>query len=214
MSTARTYEPSEYTPSPAVKHELGISARSAGTTGKRSVSGATVLRDLSGNGKRSAASNIALVYTGEPSIGCGFDAAIMCGMSRGMQDHGYDLLVLGARRSRLPGESLAGLFARKGVCGVVVRTTAGTKQVCAEIAETGLPTVVVADRVDLPNVSSIYSDSREESGEAVDHLIALGHRRIAICMNVVDDCDHADRYAAYRQSLANAGIEFDPRLVM
>ena len=217
MANLRTYAPRGILLPPASKTANGPSLRANGPVVRRVLGELSQSGELSASGKRAgtpAATNIALVYTGEPSVGCGFDAAIMCGMSRGMQDHGYDLIVLDARRSRQRGESFASLFARKGVCGAVVRTTATTRHIVSEIVDAGLPAVVVADRVDLPGVSYVYSDSREESAEAVEHLIALGHRRIAICINVVDDNDHVDRLNAYRQALVSHGIEFDPRLVM
>lgn len=216
MANLRTYAPDQITLPSAANKDLKSSVRANGSAARRANGATVVQRDLSVNGKRPApiATSIALLYTGEPSVGCPFDAAIMCGMSRGMQDHGYDLIVLDARRSRLPGESFAALFHRKGICGAVLRTTGTTRHIAAELAGAGLPAVVVADRIDLPGVSYVYSDSREESVEAVEHLISLGHRRIAICINVVDDSDHADRFNAYKQALANNNIEFDPRLVM
>jgi DNA-binding LacI/PurR family transcriptional regulator len=163
---------------------------------------------------RKSTSNIAFVHTGESSLGSPFDAALMYGMSCGMEEHGYDLLILDARRARLPGETYTQMFLRKGVRGAVLRTTLATRTVCEAIAEEGFPAVVVADRFENPKVNYIYACSRDSSREAVEHLIHLGHRRIAICINIVDDSDHADRVAGYTQALQDAGIEFDPKLVL
>jgi DNA-binding LacI/PurR family transcriptional regulator len=164
---------------------------------------------------RKSTTNVAFVHTGESSLGSPFDAALMYGMSCGMEEHGYDLLILDARRARLPGESFTQMFMRKGVRGAVLRTTLATRGACEAIAEEGFPAVVVADRFpENPKVNYIYACSRESSREAVEHLVDLGHRRIAICINVVDDNDHADRVAGYTEALAAAGIAFDPRLVL
>jgi DNA-binding LacI/PurR family transcriptional regulator len=163
---------------------------------------------------RKSTSNIALLYTGESSLGSPFDAALMSGMSEDMEEVGYDLVVLNARRAKHVHESFTQMFVRKGVRGAVIRTTANTRGICEAIADEGFPCVVVGDRFEKPNVNYVYSDSREASREAVEHLIGLGHRRIAICVNVVDDSDHADRLAGYRQALADNGIEHDPRLVL
>jgi DNA-binding LacI/PurR family transcriptional regulator len=163
---------------------------------------------------RKSTSNIALVYTGESSLGSPFEAALMFGMSRGMEEYSYDLMILDARRSKLPHETYTQMFVRKGVRGAVIRTTAATRSVCQSIVDEGFPTIVVADRFENPNVNFIYSDSRESSREAVEHLIGLGHRRIAVCVNIVDDSDHADRLAGYRQALSENGIDFDRKLVL
>jgi DNA-binding LacI/PurR family transcriptional regulator len=50
--------------------------------------------------------------------------------------------------------------------------------------------------------------------QAIEHLLHLGHRRIAITLNTVDDHDHAERYETYRRTLGEAGVEIDSRLVM
>lgn len=164
-------------------------------------------------GRRSTR-NIALVYTGDPSIGSPFDAALMAGLSLGLEEFGYDLMVLNARRARLPHETYTQMFVRKGVRGAVLRTTAQTRGVCEAIADEGFPSIVVADRFEQPNLSYVYSDSRESSREAVEHLLGLGHKRIAICINIIDDSDHADRLAGYKQAFADHGMEVDRRLVL
>jgi len=48
---------------------------------------------------------------------------------------------------------------------------------------------------------------------AVEHLIAHGHRRIAILTDKLEVYTMAERFAGYRAALAAAGIEVDPDLV-
>lgn len=163
-------------------------------------------------GRRSV-SNIAFVYTGEPSLGSPFDSALLAGLQDGLGEQGYDLMVLDARRARLPNETFSQMFMRKGVCGAILRTTTQARGLCESIAEEGFPTVVVADRFDNPKVSFVECDSRDACHEAIEYLVGLGHKQIAISVHVVDDSDHADRVAAYRQVLKASGIEYDPRLV-
>ncbi|MBB6431265.1 LacI family DNA-binding transcriptional regulator [Algisphaera agarilytica] len=163
--------------------------------------------------KRST-TNIALLYTGESSLGSPFDSQVMWGMSSGIEEYGYDLMVLDAKRSLQPGETYTQMFMRKGVRGAVLRTTLSTRHICLAIAEEGFPSVVVGDRFEHPSMRFIYSDSREPSREAIEHLIALGHTRIAICLNIVDDSDHADRLAGYEQALSDHDIPLDRKLVI
>ncbi|MEM1107328.1 MAG: LacI family DNA-binding transcriptional regulator [Planctomycetota bacterium] len=163
--------------------------------------------------KRST-SNIALIYTGESSLGSPFDSQVMWGMSAGMEEYNYDLMVLDAKRSLRSGETFSQMFMRKGVRGAVLRTTLSTRHTCLAIADEGFPAVVIGDRFEHPSVRFIYSDSREPSREAVEHLIALGHQRIAICLNVIDDSDHADRLSGYEQAMNEHGLAIDRNLVI
>lgn len=163
--------------------------------------------------KRST-SNIALVYTGEVSVGSPFDSLLMFGMSAGLEERGDDLMVIDARRGIRPGETYSQMFMRKGVRGVVLRTTLESRSTAEAIVGQGFPAVVVGDRLEHPNACCVGGDSREPSREAVEHLIQLGHTRIAVCLNVVDDADHADRLAGYRQAMTENGLEVDRRMIL
>jgi LacI family repressor for deo operon, udp, cdd, tsx, nupC, and nupG len=158
-----------------------------------------------------------------PAIGClfadatsgprfgGFDATIWGGVARAAMGHGTEVLLLNVDR-RAPGESIAEMIRRRGVGALAVRVDPGASGVLDEIAEAGVPTLVVAHRHDHPKVGYIRVASRETSRDAVSHLVHLGHRRIAFCRNRVPDQDHANRAEGYRDALRAHGIEPDPAL--
>lgn len=163
-------------------------------------------------GRRST-TNIALAYTAEPSLSSPFDAALLAGMGQRMEEFGFDLMILSTRTAKLADETFSQMFLRKGIRGAVLRTTAESRHICEHIITEEFPAVVVGDRFDDPRASFIYADSRAASKEAVEYLIQLGHRRIGICVNVVDDSDHADRLAGYQEALAAKQLPFDEALV-
>jgi DNA-binding LacI/PurR family transcriptional regulator len=163
-------------------------------------------------GKRSTA-YLGFVYTGPSSFSSPYDAMLMAGMAEAMDETGFDLAILNPQRDRKPTESYSQFFLRKGVRGVILRTTAGTRGVCHTIAEERFPSVVVGSRFDRPDVDFVYGDSLPTSRQAVEHLLALGHRRIGIALSLVEDSDHADRLEGYRQALSGYGIGPDPHLM-
>lgn len=164
-------------------------------------------------GKRDT-STIAYVYTGESSLGSPFDSALLEGVYDGMSDSNFNLMIVDLRRSRRNSESCSQMFQRLGVRGAVLRTTLGSKTICQEIVDQGFPAVVVGERYHDVNIPYIFSESRHASREAVNHLISLGHRRVAISVNVVEDSDHKDRQDGYEDAMAEHGLEIDSRLVM
>lgn len=158
--------------------------------------------------------NIALLYTDEPSLDSPYDSALLQGMGQRMDEFGFALMILRGSHTRSPSETYTQMLMRKGVRGAVIRTTSRTREACEEIATEGFPAVVVGDRFDNSKVSFVSSDSRSGSREATSHLLQLGHHRIAICTNIVDDFDHADRILGYRDAMTAAGKETDPRLIL
>lgn len=158
---------------------------------------------------------IAMVATGGPaSLNSPFDIAIFDGISQGIQDHAYDLMVIDAQRARRANETFVQMLQRKGIRGALLRTTSSTRRVCEEICREGFPAVVIADHFDDPQIASCSVSSDLACRKAVEHLLHLGHRRIAITLNIIDDHDHALRFEAYKQALAAAGLPVEDRLVM
>jgi DNA-binding LacI/PurR family transcriptional regulator len=180
---------------------------------KRVLKAANQSRYVPKVGTRST-TNIAMLYTDEPTLDSPFDSALMRGMGEKMDEFGFDLMILRGSRTRLPNETYTQMLIRKGVRGAVIRTTSKTRAICEEIASEGFPAVVVGDRFENPKVRFVSTDSRSGSRLAVEHLLKLGHQRIAFCTNVVDDSDHTDRYRGYVDALTAAGIEINPALIL
>lgn len=162
---------------------------------------------------RRATSFLALVYAGPFSLGSTYDMALVEGMGQAMDTTDFDLVILNPSRDRSPDESYTQYFLRKGVRGVILRSTVGGRSICEDIADENFPAVVVGDHFDHPKLNFIYADSFATSKQAVEHLISLGHRRIAFASNKFEDGDHADRFRGYSEAIEEGGIEFDPRLL-
>lgn len=134
-----------------------------------------------------------------------FDAVIWSGVARAAHALKFQVITLNPR-TRRQGESYTAFAARTGVEGLVVRVDADSRRACLEMASEGLPHVVVADRFEEPEVNYVQCDSRDASTRAIQHLLDLGHTRIGLCHNAVNDTDHHDRIDAYDSALRDAGI--------
>jgi LacI family repressor for deo operon, udp, cdd, tsx, nupC, and nupG len=166
------------------------------------------------NGLRRQVGNyLALAYTGRSSVDSPYDVAILNGMFAAADEDSFDLSLIRLQLDRKQGESYSQLLQRKCVRAVVLRTNAETRDVCRELAREGFPSIVVGDCFKDEPINYLYCDSRPTSCQAVEHLISLGHRRIAIAVSHIADNDHNDRLAGYERALKNHQIEADPKLI-
>jgi LacI family transcriptional regulator len=78
---------------------------------------------------------------------------------------------------------------------------------------TSIPVVAIDPHTGQGGQSMVSSDSVAGARAATDHLVALGHRRIAHIRGRIDLESARLREEGYRDSLAAAGIPFDPELV-
>lgn len=173
---------------------------------RRSVLSAVETCGYSPPDTRRQLSSIALIYTGPFTIGSPYDSACVEGMVSAMRDSTYDLAVIDLRRDRGKNESLRQFFGRKGICGAVVRCTIEERPLVCEMAEEGLPLVVLGDHFEHPTLTFSYTESEQASREAIEHLVSLGHKRIAFVACHREDGDHADRLKAYRDVLQESQL--------
>lgn len=97
------------------------------------------------------------------------------------------------------------------VDGVVAVMPPADSPIFARCALVGIPVAAtVTERV--PNQLCVNSDDEMGGRIATEHLIRLGHRRIAHLVGHSTVSTTAPRRDGYRAALADAGIAFDPQL--
>jgi LacI family transcriptional regulator len=75
------------------------------------------------------------------------------------------------------------------------------------------PLVIVDPHQAIPEVPAIISTNRTGAMEAMRYLVGLGHHRIGFVSGRTDLQSSLRRLQGYQDSLAQAGIPFDPELV-
>ncbi|MDI7861694.1 LacI family transcriptional regulator [Rhizobiaceae bacterium n13] len=102
-----------------------------------------------------------------------------------------------------------------GISGLIVSPARGTEAGDLKpLVNSGIPVVVVVRNIPGAKVSSLVSDNHAGSAAAVEHLVSLGHRRIAFLGGFPDTAVFAERIDGYRQAMQRAGLDADGDLVV
>ena len=89
-----------------------------------------------------------------------------------------------------------------------------TAALCRLMSDERMPHIVLPRRVPHDDVSYVAADHKEGARLLTAHLIKLGHRRIGFeRLPEVFETDY-DRHAGYTTALRQAGINYDPALVI
>ena len=99
------------------------------------------------------------------------------------------------------------------VDGIIVLTGRLTDDALAACARSQ-PVVVTGRLLAAPNLFSLAFDNFEGGRLATRHLIELGHRHIAFIAGDQDHPDANERLRGYQAALQDAGIAFNPALVV
>lgn len=95
-----------------------------------------------------------------------------------------------------------------GADGVIMSPAIGTPaEDIRMVEENGLPVVLIARTVEGASVPVFRGDDAYGIGLATDHLIGLGHRRIAMIGGTDLTSTGRERYRGYRLAMERAGLE-------
>lgn len=125
---------------------------------------------------------------------------------------GYLVLLGNSGRDPVRENKLVRMLRAKQVDGVVMIPTQDPKDVIALLNQARIPRVVLEH--DLPDQHCIIVDDLAGGRLGTEHLLNLGHRRIALIRRTPSGATSSQRLLGYCQALETAGIEFDPKLVI
>jgi LacI family transcriptional regulator len=132
---------------------------------------------------------------------------VLGGVADGLREAGFDLLVSEEPR---PSDGAVEAFVRRCVAreaeGVVLLSVEGLS--LGAVARAGLPAVGVDLELDLPRSAVVTSDGAAGTALAVEHLLALGHRRIAAIAGPQATLPARERLAGFRRALPGAPAEY------
>jgi LacI family transcriptional regulator len=156
---------------------------------------------------------IGLVVTEPASLNVdGFVPQLLHGITRVNQRHGYGVLLEVVEKNRAP-NAYVDLVRSHRIDGLIVLNPATNDPALHALIEDDYPLVILGS-VGHPRERSVNFSTRRAIRKAVDHLVDLGHRRIAhIGFSDVGYIATDVRLAAYQRSLADHGITPDPALV-
>ncbi len=147
------------------------------------------------------------------NIGSPFYDTVMQGVIEGFAGTGYSpIFVNGQWKESTELEVIRTLLDRQ-VDGLLLAGGDIPQKELSELKDR-LPTIVVGK--DLPGWEDqcVYIDNFGAAYDATKHLIDFGHRDIALVRGIEHHQDAIRRFEGYKQSLADAGIEYDPELVL
>lgn len=139
---------------------------------------------------------------------------ILRGIEDRLEEDGYTPLMANTdndrERARIDWQTMRA----RQVDGIITATAHRADPIAEEITDSGLPLVLVNRRVDDPAIRAATPDDRAGMRLAVEHLVSLGHRRIAHIGGPLEFSSGHDRHDGFLEAMREGGVEPDPDLVI
>ncbi|MGC3996557.1 MAG: substrate-binding domain-containing protein [Anaeromyxobacter sp.] len=143
-----------------------------------------------------------------------FFTAALKGVEEGLADSGYaPVIVSGHWNAKEEAERVSLLLSRR-VDGIIILTGLLSEAQIVEFSQS-VPIVVTGHRLaPTDRLFAMTLDNVLGGYLATRHLLELGHRQIAFLAGPPEHADAVDRMKGYRKALKEAGVAYDPDLVV
>jgi DNA-binding LacI/PurR family transcriptional regulator len=120
-------------------------------------------------------------------------------------------LLISVDQSGFEKSQVANLFNQRQVDGLIIVAIPLDALEKSGLEKRKIPLVLISTHS--PQFNCVYADNIEGAVCATQHLIGLGHRRIAIINGVMSGSDAQERFKGYKEALVKNNIEYRQELV-
>uniref|UniRef100_UPI003D81C6A6 Ancestral LacI Transcription Factor n=1 Tax=Escherichia coli TaxID=562 RepID=UPI003D81C6A6 len=145
---------------------------------------------------------IGVVTTGLSFYG---PSQILVGIERAAREHGYSLLLATVHEDPDEVEEAINTLRERRVDGIIIVAPHNSEEEAQLAQEAGVPPVVFLS-AQPPGVPTVSVDQYAGARLATEHLLDLGHRRIALITGPQDWLEARERLQGWREALAEAGL--------
>jgi DNA-binding LacI/PurR family transcriptional regulator len=143
-----------------------------------------------------------------------FASEVVCGIEQTANDHGYAVILADSHADPERERRMVQELAERRVDGIIVTSSRVGALYLPLLKQMMVPIVLVNDQYPGDFVHSIMIRNREGMRAMAEHMIALGHQRIAFLGDRFGYQSNTERVTGYRDALDAAKIPLDEKLVV
>ncbi|HMP76872.1 MAG TPA: LacI family DNA-binding transcriptional regulator [Kiritimatiellia bacterium] len=147
-----------------------------------------------------------------PEMESFFHAEVLAGIDQAAEEAGFHVLTAFVHRGRTAPDLIRRFVEERRVdAAIFLNIQVNTPGSLRDVLRGGLPIVLLDRFVD--KLPCVAIDNPLGARLAVEHLLRIGHRRIAFLRGPSENYDAAQRLAGVRAALKRAGTSLDPALL-
>jgi LacI family transcriptional regulator len=149
-----------------------------------------------------------------PDITNPFYPVLARGLQQVLVEQGYHTFLCNTDGQLEQEQAFVDDVVRRQVDGIVLVPFQLTTEALEEALTANIPVISIGTLIDHPLVDVVRPDDTQGAREATEYLLARGHRRIGMVTGDFGLATSERRMVGYREALEQAGIAFDPHLVV
>jgi LacI family transcriptional regulator len=136
------------------------------------------------------------------------------GAEQMLAQHGYTTLFADTDNDQAAETQRLATFLSWRVAGLILATARRDQPLAPELVHSGVPVVLMSRKLDATPVPSATVDESVGIAQALDHLISLGHQRIAYLGVPLWTSAGYERLVAFREITRDRGLDLPPEFAV
>ncbi len=139
---------------------------------------------------------------------------IIRGIQRALAERGYIAMLADSDNNQNNESAIVESLKSRHVDGLILATAHRQDPVVAKSIDEQIPLVLINRTIDAHSVTAVINDDEYGIGQAVRHLVELGHKSIAYLGGPQDTTTGHDRYIAFKKLMASGKFSSHPELMV
>lgn len=144
-----------------------------------------------------------------PDISNPFFAEIARAIEDEAHRNGYSVIICSTDNKDERVERYITLLESKSVDGIIIGTGIDNMDILIQLQSKSIPLAMIAREAASLAVDTVVADDFVGGVLAAEHLVSLGHERLAILSENLKVSSSRERIRGFKQGLADAGVSFD-----
>jgi LacI family transcriptional regulator len=142
-----------------------------------------------------------------------FYSAVARAVEQVAREHGYVVVIANSDEDGAAERTAAAILLERRVGGLLIVPAGRDHAYMRNEVRLGTPVVFMDRPADSIDADEILLDNGGGARQATEHLLGLGHRRIAVVADSLDIVTIAERLAGFRRTVEAAGLAVDETLI-
>lgn len=145
-----------------------------------------------------------------PDVSNPYFAAVVKGAEDAAADAEYSLFLYNTDENAEREHLVLGMLAQQRITGLLIAPATEQAERPSALHALGMPVVFIDRRLETGEFDFVVVDNEGGAREAVEHLVSLGHSRIAVISGPLDTTPGRERDEGFRQTMLASGLEIQP----
>lgn len=149
-----------------------------------------------------------------PDLSNPFFTSFLKGIGQAAEEEQFIPLILGSEDNQALERTYIEQLVQRSVDGMIIASPLVERDIIDHLLKSnGIPYILI-DQNPVAEGDRLYTDDADGARQAVQHLLDLGHQKIALIYSDKPTINVTYRLRGYEEALEKAGIGFDPKLVL